>query len=46
MQELPISSFPSGFEGGMWNVIVLIPDHCLFIYFLFSEHLDDRLVSF
>ena len=26
-------SFPSGIEGGMWDVIVLIPDHCLSIYF-------------
>ena len=22
-----------GFVGGMWDVIVLIPDHCLPIYF-------------
>ena len=26
-------SFPFGIEGGMWDVIVLIPDHCLSIYF-------------
>ena len=25
--------FPFGIEGGMWDVIVLIPDHCLIIYF-------------
>ena len=25
-------SFPFGIEGGMWDVIVLIPDHCLSIY--------------
>ena len=25
-------SFPFGIEGGMWDVIVLIPDHCLYIY--------------
>ena len=25
-------SFPFGIEGGMW-MIVLIPDHCLSIYF-------------
>ena len=24
------ASFPFGFEGRMWDVIVLIPDHCLF----------------
>ena len=27
-------SFPFGFEGGMWDV--LIPDHCLSIYFLYK----------
>ena len=27
-------SFPFGFEGRLWVVIVLIPYHCLFIYFL------------
>ena len=26
-------SFPFGTEGWMWDVIVLIPDHCLCIYF-------------
>ena len=26
-------SFPFGFQGGIWDVIVLIPDHCLSIYF-------------
>ena len=25
--------FPFGIEDGMWDVIVLIPDHCLSIYF-------------
>ena len=27
-------SFPFGIEGGMWDVNVLIPDHCLSIYFI------------
>ena len=27
------SSFPFGIDGGMWDVIVLIPDRCLSIYF-------------
>ena len=27
------SSFPFVFEGGMWILIILIPDHCLSIYF-------------
>ena len=26
-------SFPFGVEVGMWDVIILIPDHCLSIYF-------------
>ena len=28
-------SFPFGIEGGMWDVIVLIPDHRLSIYLLY-----------
>ena len=31
-QILCVSFFPFGIEGGMWDVIVLIPDHCLSIY--------------
>ena len=27
------ASFPFGFEGGMWDLIVLIPDYFLVIYF-------------
>ena len=27
-------SLPFGFEGGMWYLIVLIPDHCLSVYFV------------
>ena len=30
-------SFPFSIDGGMWDVIVLIPDHCLSIYFLGGE---------
>ena len=26
--------FPFGIEGGMWDVIVLIPDLCISIFFL------------
>ena len=26
-------SLPFGFEGGMWNMNVLVPDHCLSFYF-------------
>ena len=36
-------SFPYGIEGGMWDLIVLIPDHCLSdhclsIYFAFLAY--------
>ena len=31
-QILCASFFPFGTEGGMWDVIVLVPDHCLSIY--------------
>ena len=24
--------FPFGFDGGLWDLILLIPDHCLSIY--------------
>ena len=27
------SYFPFGFEGRMWDLIVLVPDHCLCFYF-------------
>ena len=27
-------SFPFGIEGGMLDVIVLVPDHCLSVYFI------------
>ena len=27
------SCFPFGFEGRMWDLIVLVPDHCLSFYF-------------
>ena len=26
-------SFPFGIEGGMWDVIALIPDHLMSVYF-------------
>ena len=28
-----VCSFPFGFEGGMWDFIILVPDHCLSFYF-------------
>ena len=27
------ASFSFGFEGGVWDLIVLIPDHCLSVCF-------------
>ena len=24
------------FQGGMWDLIVLVPDHCLFLLFIFK----------
>ena len=27
------SVFPFGFEGGMWDLVVFVPDHCPFMYF-------------
>ena len=33
-------SFPFfGIEGGMWGVIILIPDHCLSIYFTLPKQI-------
>ena len=32
-QILCVSFFSFGIEDRMWDVIVLIPDHCLSIYF-------------
>ena len=32
-QNCVCPSFPFGTEGGMWDVMALIPDHCLSIYF-------------
>ena len=33
-QIVCVSFFPFCIEGGMWDVIVVIPDHCLSIYFV------------
>ena len=35
-QIVCVTSFPFSIECGMWDVIVLIPDHCLSIYFVNS----------
>ena len=35
-QILCVSFFSFGIEGRMWDVIVLISDHCISVYFSFS----------
>ena len=32
-----VSSFPFGFEGRIWDLIVSVPDHCLSFYFVDCE---------
>ena len=32
------ASFPFCFEGGMWDLIVVFPDHCLSIYFAMNSN--------
>ena len=33
------SHFPFGFEGRVWDLIVSVPDHCLYFYFSLSHTL-------
>ena len=33
-------SFPFGFEGRMWDMIVSVPDHCLSFYFAYQSSCD------
>ena len=35
-------SFRFGIESGMWDVVVLIPDHCLSIYLNFAFYVYVR----
>ena len=32
-------------EGGMWGVIVLVPDHCLSIYLGFERYLKVSIIN-
>ena len=32
------SYFTFGFEGRMWDLIVSVPDHCLFFYFTRNKY--------
>ena len=34
------ASFPFGFGGGVWDLVVLVPDHCLSFYFANSRPCD------
>ena len=34
------SYFPFGFEGRIWDLIVSVPDHCLYFYFADFSHID------
>ena len=38
------ASFPFDFEGGMRDLIVLIPDHCLSTYFSIGTYLDCGII--
>ena len=36
------ASFPFGFEGGIWYLVVLLLDHCLSLTFQLLGHVVDR----
>ena len=36
------ASFPFGFEAGMWDLIVLVPDHCPSFYFSVERPIIER----
>ena len=40
------ASFPFGFEGGTWDLIVSTPDHCHFIYLSLPVYDFQSLVYF
>ena len=42
------SYFPFGFEGGIWDLIVSVPDHCLSFYFerLAPNFIVDTMIWF
>ena len=43
------ASFPFGFDGGIWDPIALIPDHCVFIHFtksILSKHSSECFFFF
>ena len=39
-----LNSFPFGFEGRMWDLIVSVPDHCLSFYFS-PDHLQKLVLN-
>ena len=36
--------FPFGFEGGIWDLTISVPDHCLSFYFSFFRGLKFEVV--
>ena len=38
-------SFPFGFEDGVWDLIILIPDHCLSISFITWRYFSEPVLS-
>ena len=38
------TSSSCGIEGGIWDVIVLIPDHCLSIYCTKRENISEKYI--
>ena len=44
--QFVLVSFPFGFEGGMWDLIELVPDHCLSFYFtLYNQYSDPNKMA-
>ena len=37
------ASFPFGFEGGKWDLIVFVPEHCLSFYIAFATSTPEHL---
>ena len=40
------ATFPSGFEGGMWGLMVILTEHCVSFYFdKYNIYLSAPLIS-
>ena len=44
--EFVCAAFPFGVEGGMWDLIVLLPDHYLSIYFTVGKSYAAETIIF